>query len=272
MKASKIVGAYSFVPLHVTAFIHDTQLGTATAFTYLTDGTVYLITNWHVVSGLHAQTGNVLHTTKGVPNRLVIMFYKKAELGRWTSLSLTLYQNRTPVWLEHPTLGRRVDVVALPVRIPESATCNPANEQSDDSFDLLPGQDVFILGFPEGFSGGGRLPIWKRGSLATEPDVDVNGLPKFLVDTATRRGMSGAPVIAQVAGMWMPSGSSSMNDAIFGRAGQRFIGVYSSREGDDETKVQMGVVWKASVIDEIVHGATVGPNPHPGNEFLFAPL
>jgi len=179
-------------------------------------------------------------------------------------MSLPLYDaNDVPAWFEHPKLGRRVDAIAMPLRLPRELVAHPANQQADDNFGLLPGQDVFILGFPEGLSGGGKLPIWKRGSLSTEPYVDVDGLPKFLVDTATRRGMSGAPVIAQVSGMWAPEGSEKMGgDSVIGRAGQKFIGIYSSREGDDETTVQLGVVWKRSAIEEIIAGSVRGQNPH----------
>ena len=55
---------------------------------------------------------------------------------------------------------------------------------------------MFVLGYPKGISGGRGFPIWKRASIATEPDIQHDGLPKLLVDTATREGMSGAPVVA----------------------------------------------------------------------------
>lgn len=75
--------------------------------------------------------------------------------------------------------------------------------------------DVFVLGYPKGISGGGEFPIWKRASIATEPDIQLGTLPKMLVDTATREGMLGAPVIAvarrgvlepeaRLAGNWDP--------------------------------------------------------------------
>ena len=52
--------------------------------------------------------------------------------------------------------------------------------------------DVFVLGYPRGISGGRGFPI----SIATEPKIDLDGVPKLLIDTATREGMSGGPVIA----------------------------------------------------------------------------
>jgi hypothetical protein len=40
--------------------------------------------------------------------------------------------------------------------------------------------------------------------------------------------------------------------------GRRFLGVYSGRVGDDSFKAQLGIVWKPSVIEEIIQAAMVG--------------
>ena len=52
--------------------------------------------------------------------------------------------------------------------------------------------------------GGAMFPIWKRGSIASEPEIPIDGKPMFYIDTATRQGMSGAPVFAQTSGFWGP--------------------------------------------------------------------
>jgi hypothetical protein len=72
---------------------------------------------------------------------------------------------------------------------------------------------VFILGFPKGISQG-AFPIWKRGSIATEPLYGVttiwakSGAPVILVDALTNDGMSGSPVLyfgSEVVGDHGPS-------------------------------------------------------------------
>jgi hypothetical protein len=101
-------------------------------------------------------------------------------------------------------------------------------------------------------SGGGQLPIWKRATIATEPDFDLDGLPKFYIDTATREGMSGSPVYAQEVGYWLPEGESDQSKATLGK-GRRFLGVYSGRLGaDDEFKAQRGIVWKESALISLI--------------------
>ena len=61
------------------------------------------------------------------------------------------------------------------------------------------GMDCFILGFPEGLFGAAFTPIWKRGSIAAEPYQRV----PYYIDIATRRGMSGSPVIIRHDGIFV---------------------------------------------------------------------
>ena len=56
---------------------------------------------------------------------------------------------------------------------------------------MLQGMPISIIGFPLGMSGPSRMAIWKTGHIATEPDVDYNGEPFFIIDATTRQGMSG---------------------------------------------------------------------------------
>jgi hypothetical protein len=57
------------------------------------------------------------------------------------------------------------------------------------------GSDVFILGFPLLPEYSGKFPIWKRGSIATEYTIPYRDRETFLVDSTTKDGMSGSPVI-----------------------------------------------------------------------------
>lgn len=64
--------------------------------------------------------------------------------------------------------------------------------------------------------------------------------------------MSGAPVYAQEVGCWIPEGTERPEDHVLGK-GRRFLGIYSGRVGDDPFQAQLGIVWKPSAIDEIIH-------------------
>ena len=194
-------------------------------------------------------------------------------------------------WYEHPQYGYKVDVVAIPVHedkteifsplksnwyvkpseqikceqieIPRKTAICSANdpELNLEKIVLMPSLDVFVLGFPRGMSGGANFPVWKRGSIASEPDLDIDDLPKIFIDTATREGMSGAPVFVIQRGYWRKEGKDRFGNfqEVSGIGeGRRFIGVYSGRVGNDALSAQLGVVWKHNVIDEIIKSSTIG--------------
>lgn len=142
------------------------------------------------------------------------------------------------------------------------------NDVTDNEELFVPvGSDVFILGYPEGLNYA-DLPIWKRGSVASEPRIAIDHLPKMLIDTATRKGMSGSCVIAAKHGIFSVNNGNNISK---GSAG-KLLGVYSGRvkfKVDPEEKyteepedimlrAQLGIVWKKEVILEIIKGKKRG--------------
>jgi hypothetical protein len=230
-------------------------LGSATGFVVERNGQRYLITNWHVASGRRPDTGALLSTTAAVPNELLVLHNVVGALGSWTPKVEPLYtQNGAPRWREHATHGRAVDVVAL-----ELTDIAGIAIHAHDPWAAGPGlatgvsSGVNIIGFPFGITGGGGLGVWVRGWIATEPTTDYNDLPCFLVDSRTRQGQSGSPVIIYEAG-----GAVSLADgstAIFGGPVEQFLGVYSGRINEQS---DLGFVWKASVVRDIVDAGVSG--------------
>jgi hypothetical protein len=260
----------SYVALPAAARFQSKVISTATAFCYLVDGKTFLVTNWHVVTGRDPLTLKPLDKANAaIPDELAVTFASVKKIDDkishvfWKEVPLALYQDaeRTkPVWLEHPLHGRRVDVVAIPlVGLGEIFRIVHANDPAHDlsKLRLYPSLDVYVLGFPLGITGGGQFPIWKRGTIASEPGVQSDELPKLYIDTATRKGMSGAPVYAQEVGLIVPEDENDSAKGSIGKA-RRFIGVYASRLDGDEFSAQIGVVWKESAINAIVGGNKTG--------------
>src|SRR5437773_905449 len=82
-----------------------------------------------------------------------------------------------------------------------------------------------VPGYPYGLAGAG-FPVWKRGSFATEPGISPAIQLHMFIDTASRPGMSGSPVIRRSWSTHLLEGNSiSMGAA----TGTRFVGVYSGR-------------------------------------------
>ncbi len=112
---------------------------------------------------------------------------------------------------------------------------------------------VSIVGFPFGMTGGGAFGIWTRGFIASEPEVDFNDLPSFLVDARTRPGQSGSPVIAYSDGGATPTADGGL--AFFGRPVTNLLGVYSGRLNEHS---DLGLVWKIQAVRDILEGQQSG--------------
>lgn len=272
----------NWVPFRIRICFKEHELGIGTAFFYLHNGKSYLITNWHNVSGRKPSDNKPISKQAAIPDNLVLevpmVLHETPELNgqmasrndlasggafvEWKSFRINLYKENTPIWYVHPDHKYLVDAVAIPLKFDDTKLI-AANDCSLglDDITLRPSIDAFVLGFPLGLTGGAKLPIWKRASIASEPDVDLDKLPKLLIDTATREGMSGSPVYAQVNGYYVPDGKSGIENAVIGE-GRKFVGVYSGRIGDDNFKAQMGVVWKEKAIIETIEGELIDESSH----------
>jgi len=231
----------------------------ATSFLWKHESDLYLITNWHCITGWHPTKDEPLDPMGFWPEIAVVSPIVQGDAGEAVrqELILELRNDEGALWLEHPTFGRRVDVAALKLPLTnERLITLPANEVTQQRLRFMVADDAFIIGFPDISTEG--FPIWKRASLATEPYMDPDGLPKVLVDTATRSGMSGAPVYVIQRGVHRLEGNPKHT---MGGHGQRFLGVYSSRIGDELEGFQLGEVWKERVINEIIEGDTKGNDP-----------
>lgn len=272
---------------HLSIRVFPTKIGegdqpsaTATGFLWAVDDFLFLVTNVHNLTGWDYGRERALSPTGWTPDAIklqinVILAHHDNDVQESTGAILTFPltdEEGTPFWLWHPTYEEKVDVAVLPLGPspfddflnqrdpPARLSTVPVNVHPDwIDYDVDAGDDAFVLGFPHGLHGGGGYPIWKRASIASEPDFDIEGLPKLLIDTATRSGMSGSPVIAVRKGWTQPKGRD-VDDSILGQADQ-FLGVYSGRIGDDPMGVQLGIVWKAQVIDQIIAGGRHGRLP-----------
>lgn len=244
---------YSVTTLPLEMTCKGRSIGLATGFFYEKDARAFLVSNWHVMSGRNPYTGQSRCTDAALPDALKFALHRKDRLGEWiVGYSARLEDDQgCPLWLQHQA-GQDVDVAVLPINNfpPEAVVYSlpRAGEISNMAFSV--GRDAYILGFPKGIAHQKYLPIWKRASIATEPEIPHDNLPVFLVDTATREGMSGAPVLLRsYRGYEEQDGGVTMGPGAF----TRFVGVYSGRFGaDDELGAQLGRVWHRSVIDEII--------------------
>lgn len=244
---------------------------TATGFYWSNGDQLYLVTNWHSVTGQNADT--LCEIGSFTPTHLHVWFNEmipgqrgEGRNVKFVGKEVSLYEDDEPTWMEHPQ-GRLVDVVAIPLAgyawKGKVYTVNQKHQYKD--YSPMVGDDCFIVGYPDGFIGPNGTPIWKRASIATEPELDYDQKPLFLADSLTRKGMSGSPVFAKVSGLWGQEGESvniGGEGANYLGYWTKFIGVYAGREGADKEGFQLARVWKNSAMEEIIrHG--VKPKPPP---------
>jgi hypothetical protein len=248
------IDPFSLTTVPIDVLANGQLLGNATGFIWKEKEQHYLITNWHVVTGRNAET-DVLEAIVR-PDTLRLLFNTRVmDFGKQPWDVKIRDENDEPLWYTHPVRGRRSDVVALPLAISANdpdVNMYPINTiRSDADLAVRIGMDVFILGYPFGSPPPG-FPVWKRGSIASEPELTRMGTGYMLVDTASRPGMSGAPVIRRSWAFHLLENDAISADSF---AQSKFIGIYSGRlHTSDKTDAQLGMVWPVDNIEEIIWG------------------
>jgi hypothetical protein len=268
----------NFCTVRLNAKFQDLDLGWATGFFYslvLNDvPSIFLITNWHVLAGRHIDPPYAAPSRSGaVPDRFeAILVRQNPELEsagqiQTETVTISLYTpTGDPIWIQHPK-GSFVDIAALNLGpIEENYRVPGINKlalQHDMAIEI--GNDVFVLGYPLGFAHFLNMPVWKKGSIASEPHSEVMGAPpRIVIDATTRGGMSGSPVVMREKTHYLTDTGEikSVPNAT------RFIGVYSSRPGIDDVaatlrddsreRAEIGYVYKSGALDELLRAQ------HPG--------
>jgi hypothetical protein len=202
------------------------------------------------LSGRNSISNKHLSPTAAEPNRIKVWLNERGKLGSKHSAILRIQdQNGQPLWLTHPNFGNKVDMVALPLSHDPRIEMYPINKMSTQDLLIQVGMEVFILGYPFGL-GPAQLPIWKRGSIASESEVLDDNQPYILIDTASRPGMSGSPIIRRSWGMHLYRNG---NSGVGSGSATALLGIYSGRlTTADPLDAQLGLAWPAALIPEII--------------------
>lgn len=264
------VDRFSLCVIPIRLFCGGCELGTATGFLWSHHEKVFLVSNWHVFSGRTPRTGQPISKEGAVPDMISFLHFNVVK-SETDEFSLPIHTDRgDATWIEHKQLGQNADVAALDVsnlvkdrvfgniRGRQFQFCLNTLDQVDDAL-LQIANDLFILGFPLGLQPSAFLPIWKRASVASEPDYPINGLPCFYVDTATREGMSGSPVLLRT-GRYQRRQDGNGTGFYSSMSGDitQFVGIYSGRNIGRDHEAQLGLIWKREVLDELLADPAAG--------------
>lgn len=221
-------------------------LAGATGFLVRAGGRLWLVTARHVVTGLHDQTGKPLDANLATPTTLRVWHPAVNWRSRREPVEVALVDDAgEPEYRQDPSLIQHetADVAVLPFSVDERTTAARAYEI--DLSARLPDvtSRVWIIGYPERTRvDESDLAVWSRGSVASDPAQTWHG-DRFLIDSRTRRGQSGAPVIRYVPEhvTTSPDGQATHSHA----ASWSLLGVYSGRLSEQS---DLGSVWTARML------------------------
>ena len=292
MSEQGIRNRLSQCPFQILQCDSEGLIGAGTGFFYEHDGQSFLITNWHIISGVSPSTKTAMHPQGRTPEHLQVKFFTIAADGIHASpvaQRVEIHDADGPKWYEHPDLGSGCDVVALPFARPTSCPPlfhTPANRLSSERVPVMPGSTVFVVGYPLALSVGPGFPLLKSGYIASEPTFGVRiggklspvggmagvpDLPAFFLDSQTRQGMSGSPVFTVYTGIWNPldpygapdeKGEFRLTGSTTIGQGREFVGCYSGRVGASEHEAALGLCWRVDAIEAICSAKRRGQNPH----------
>jgi hypothetical protein len=116
---------------------------------------------------------------------------------------------------------------------------------------------LYVVGYPV-LRVGVPFPIWLQGTVASEPAVPYANLPLLLIDSRTRPGASGSPVIRFV----LPGEMVRTEDDLVMVTEPLgiLIGVYSGRLDE---RMDVGLVWRKGVIADITDAGHRGDDAAP---------
>lgn len=262
---STIADQIFYSTVHIESVV-STGTSTATGFLVLysqKDGSniPVLVTNKHVLEGASAISFTLAGSKDGQPMT--------------TGTRITVVDFVDQAWFGHD--DPRVDVATMPfAQILQQMSDDGApafyrafgnnlllTRDQADELDSIEG--VTFVGYPNGlFDKASMLPIARRGQTATPVFNDYEGLPAFLIDASVFPGSSGSPVVIFDRGSFTTrDGTTHIGSrlylagviaAVHTRRVHGEVRFTSSGAASFEDMIDLGIVYKASAIQECVDG------------------
>lgn len=253
-----------FVTTYLAATSNEGEEWAGTGFVYGVEtekGTAhFLVTNKHVVEGASTLLVRMIRGMNGKP-----------VLGSGSQITVNKFN--PDYWRAHP--DPRVDVAVMPLwdvlhrmeeigappffrSVAPEMCLTPTSAKELDAI-----EDVTFVGYPSGlYDAANLLPVARRGTTATPPVVDYEGLPAFLIDASVFPGSSGSPVFIADKGLRV----DRTGNVVLGSPRLICLGVLAAvhvrpvkgkvvelpakLEVSFDEPIDLGIVYKSNAIDE----------------------
>lgn len=281
--------------VHLELRFNRLSLAVGTGVIYRRDSKFYIVTAWHNVSGRHSETLECLSEHLAVPNNCLATIALTEPNSHMTfrgSFVIRLEDSDKALYLVHPEGYPRKDVAIIPIDPDALYDVEWSSDDEDMPSGKMPialpamlggkvsltaiqdfeqgaeqvvdqfiesvdfSDELFIPGYPKGITDFYFQPVWKRATVASSVNLGWDRQRKFLVDCASKQGMSGAPTL-----FYSRSGTVKFHGTTYlaMRPIAIFMGVYVGRVGStDEFEAQVGTVWHRKIVDEIIDAGVWG--------------
>ncbi|OYZ00135.1 MAG: hypothetical protein B7Y37_11560 [Sphingobacteriia bacterium 28-36-52] len=257
--AENLVDFNSLSSIYIIAQKGQTPLWSGTGFFLQVKNTIYLITNNHIVGGKYhkdeVKRNNKTEILKDTqPDILRIRLYDE-KLGSFKFETLGLSDSRGNLlyikfYDNEKDINSLLDVVAIPIsgvnNLNTKLRIYGYDSTSIGKIPLYNSQQLFVIGYPQNTIN--FYPIWKSGTIASEPNFISVGVSSFYIDATTRKGMSGSPVVFRDNKINDPKGGVSFLSGLT----TKLIGIYSAQNFDSE----LGVVTRIETIYQRIYNLT----------------
>lgn len=140
------------------------------------------------------------HVFDAMPGEVAsVGFRLQGPDGHWRYAPQRLSIRNGPVlqWVRNPDEDVAVIAIQAPPEIARAAI--PVSWLADDSSfqggGIEPGDEMFVLGFPQGLAANPEgFPILRAAHVASYPLITTPSYPRFMLDVQVFEGMSGGPV------------------------------------------------------------------------------
>lgn len=178
------------------------------------------------------------HVFNEMRGEMAVIHLRKLENETYERLlmQIRIRQGDDPLWIEHPD----ADIAALRISLPSEADISLvttdlfATDSLMQEFEIHPGDELMVLGFPLGAeSNEAGFPILRSGRIASYPLFPTREVSTFLLDFEVFKGNSGGPVY-----LWSENR------------------VYAGGTHAGVVQMLMGLVSKATVATETIQSIT----------------
>ena len=219
----------------------------STGFIFFTGKKYYFITNDHSVGGIkfvedYRSRYKRFPSSDSMPTHGRIQFLDFKYNSRGSNFQFELFdKNKKPIWISffenEENKLTRLDVAAFELKgfdREKNFTYVLSDSDFVESLSLSVSDELFVVGYPAGVPT--YFPIWKRGTIASEPNLLEYGHSWFYIDASTRKGMSGSPVYFRSNYVTISSGSS-VKSTLLPTQKTYLVGIYFAQDYESEVGV-----------------------------------